>query len=229
MTKTRLGMRAILISSLMILLSACGGGGSSSASSAPPSTTQFQIDSAYSAVAQMNQTYNLTATIGNNTYALNITYAPGAMSSFNGQPAYAATLTSILSEDGVLITSNEQTEYFTISPYFPLGAINANGQVTVDTNQTPLPAYATVGQTNLYDTSTTYTDNTLSTIYSVTSSTWSLSQDTSTTAFSCINTVGTIIGVGPTSESDCYQIDESGNVLSLQVYLLVNGQTLVFQ
>lgn len=222
-------MRAILISSLMILLSACGGGGSSSASSAPPSTSQYQIDSAYSAVAQMNQTYNLTATLGNNTYTLNIAYLPGAMSSFNGQPADTAKLTSILSEDGVLITSNVTTEYFTISPYFPLGAINTNGQVTVDTNQTPLPVYAVAGQTNLYDTNTTYTDNTLTTIYSIASSTWSLSQDTSATAFSCINMVGTIIGVGATSESDCYQIDESGNVLSLQVFLLVNGTTLVFQ
>ncbi len=222
-------MRTLLIASLVILLSACGGGGGSSASSAPPSTSQYQIDSAYSAVAQMNQSYNLTSTLNNNTYTLQITYVPGAMSSFNGQPAYTAKVTTVLSEDSVLITNNVQTDYFTISPYFPLGSINANGQVTVDTNQTPLPVYATVGQTNLYDTSTTYTDNTLTTIYSVASSTWSLSQDTSTTAFSCINIVGTIIGIGATSESDCYQIDESGNVLSLQVFLLVNGTTLVFQ
>ena len=221
-------MKAILISSLVVLLSACGGGGSSS-SSAPPSTAQYPVDSAYSAVAQMNQTYNLTSTLGNNTFTLNIIYAPGVMSSFNGQPAYTATLTSILSEDGVLITSNVETEYFTISPYFPLGAINANGRVTVNTNQTPLPVYATEGQSNLYDTNTTYTDNTLTTVYSIASSTWSLSPDTSTTAFSCINMVGTIIGVGATSESDCYQIDESGNVLSLQVFMLVNGATLVFQ
>ncbi|HVC28217.1 MAG TPA: hypothetical protein VNF48_01560, partial [Gammaproteobacteria bacterium] len=182
-------MKAILISSLVVLLSACGGGGSSS-SSAPPSTAQYPVDSAYSAVAQMNQDYNLTATIGSNTYTLLITYVPGAMSTFNGQPAYTATLTSILSEDGVLITSNVETEYFTISPYFPLGAINANGRVTVNTNQTPLPVYATEGQSNLYDTNTTYTDNTLTTVYSIASSTWSLSPDTSTTAFSCINMVG---------------------------------------
>lgn len=223
----RSGMRAILISSLVLLLSACGGGGSSA--SAPPSTSQYEIDSAYSAAAQMNQTYNLTSILGNNTYTLDVSYVPGSMSSFNGQPAFTATMTSVLSEDGVLITSSKQTEYFTISPYFPLGAINANGQVTVATNQAPLPVYATVGQTNLYDTTTTYTDNTLTTIYSVASSTWSLSQDTSTTALSCINTVGTIIGVGSTSESDCYQIDKSGNVLSLQVFLLVNGTTLIFQ
>ncbi|HVA54622.1 MAG TPA: hypothetical protein VNI53_02315 [Gammaproteobacteria bacterium] len=222
-------MKVILISSLVVLLSACGGGGSSSSSSAPPSTAQYPVDSAYSAVAQMNKNYNLTAILGSNTFNLQITYVPGAMSSFNGQPAYTATITSILSEDGVLITNNVQTEFFTISPYFPLGAINTNGQVTVDTNQTSLPVYATEGQSNLYDTTTTYTDNTRTTIYSIASSTWSLSPDTSTTAFSCINTVGTIIGVGATSESDCYQIDESGNVLSLQVFMLVNGATLAFQ
>lgn len=222
-------MKAILIASLAVLLSACGGGGSSSSSSAPPSTAQYPVDSAYSAVAQMNQAYNLTSILGNNTYTLKVTYVPGAMSSFNGVPAYTATRTAVLSEDGVLITDDVETEYFTISPYFPLGAINTNGQVTVDTNQTPLPVFATEGQSNLYDTNTTYTDNTLTTIYSIASSTWSLSPDTSTTAFSCINMVGTIIGVGATSESDCYQIDESGNVLSLQVFLLVNGATLVFQ
>jgi hypothetical protein len=221
-------MKPMLILSLAIMLCACGGGGSSS-SSAPPSSTQYPLDSAYSAVAQMNQSYNLSSVLGNNTFALQITYAPGSMSSFNGVPALTAKRTAVLSEDGVIITDDVQTEYFTISPYMPLGSIDTNGQVTVYTNQNALPTYATEGQSGLFNTSTTYTDNTLTTIYSISSSTWSLSSDTSTTVFGCVNTVGTIIGSGATSESDCYQIDDSGNVISLQVYLLVNGVTLLFQ
>jgi len=218
--------------SLIILsvlgLCACGGGGSSSSSTPPPPPPQYPIDSAISAFQQMNESFNLSASNGGNNYTLTLSWVPGAQSSFDGVSSFTSTRTVTISENGILVASDVQTGYFTISPFKPLGAVDTNGQVTVDANQVVLPDLATVGQSGAVDTYTIYTDNTRTTVYGNGTDTWALNADTSTTAFFCANTVGTTNG-SPFTESDCYQTDENGNILSVTATLTENGITLNFK
>lgn len=178
----------------------------------------------------MNQTYNLSATNGGNNYTLQLSYVPGAQATFNGQPAFTATETFNLSENGTLLTNVISINYFTISPYTNVGGVNqSSGQVAVYANQKALPQLATVGQSGALDTFTIYTDNTGTTVYATGTQTWSLEADTSTTALGCLDETVNLSAGGTDTESDCYQMDERGNVLSLQITLLVNGVTLNFQ
>jgi hypothetical protein len=219
-------MKSIFILCLVTMIYACGGGGSSSTPPPPPS--QYPLDSAISAFQQMNHNYNLTATSGSNTFALQIDFAPGTQSTFDGMAALTSTETITLYENGVSQGTNTGTFYFTISPYTQIGGIFTNGEVEVDANQMALPDLATVGQTGPFDTYITYTDNTKTTVYETATVTWSLETDTVTSALACLNYEGTMSG-SPFSESDCYQIDENGNVLSIQITLNEGGGTLVFK
>lgn len=178
----------------------------------------------------MNQTYNLTATNGGNNYTLQLSFVPGAQSTFNGTSAFTRTETLNISVNGTLANNLIATDYFTISPYINIGSVNqSSGQVEVYANQTALPQLATVGQSGAFNTFTIYTDNTLATVYATGTDTWALNADTATTAFACVDETINYAAGGTDTESDCYQMDERGNVLSLQITLLVNGVTLTFK
>lgn len=219
-------LKALSILSVLGLC-ACGGGGGNSS---PP--LQFPLDSTFSAYQQMNETFNLTATSGADTYTLQITLVPGQLSTFGGVSAFTATKTVSLSENGNPVSNDVQTEYFTTSPYTLLGADDSNGQVTVYANQKAISDTATTGQSGPFNTYTTYTDNTQTTVYATGTTTWSLEGDASQVdadlALACMDTTGTVNNAA-FSESDCYLVDLFGSVLTLQVTMTVNGQTLVFQ
>jgi len=59
--------------------------------------------------------------------------------------------------------------------------------------------------------------------------TWSLTSGSSTTAWFCDNAQITPASGTPYSGAQCWQIDQSGNVLGLKVTLQVNGATVTFQ
>jgi hypothetical protein len=207
-------------------LCACGGGSSSSTA-----LFQYPLDSAFSAYGQMYQDFNLTATSGSNTYTLQISSIPGNMATFNGVFAFTTTNTRTLSENGTNLSTDVQTQYFTISPYTPLGSSDTNGQVTEYANQIALPELATVGQSGSFARYTTYTDSTKNTVYATATIKWSMETDPTqidtTVAFACLKYVGTLNGAANT-ETDCYLIDQNGNVLTVQVTMVVNGVTLIF-
>jgi hypothetical protein len=85
------------------------------------------------------------------------------------------------------------------------------------------------GQSGSIDTETVYTDSTKTTTFATIVNTWSLQSASSSTAWFCANSVVTPVSGSPGSESDCYQIDQSGNVLSLKATVTVNGVTITLQ
>ncbi len=198
-----------------------------------PPPTQYPVDSVISAFQQMHHNYDLSAISGGNTFTLQLSFAPGVQTTFDGVSAFTVTETRTLSKNVVSQGTNAVTEYVTIRPYTELGGINTtNGEVMIDANQMPLPDLVTVGQSGSFDTYTTYTDSTRTTVYETGTVTWSLEADTSANALACLNYVGTIDSgpdSGPFSESDCCQIDESGNVLSVHITITEGGGTLVFK
>lgn len=180
----------------------------------------------------MNHSYNLSASSGGNKYTLQVSVVPGAGGSFNGQSALSNTLSLNISENGTLISNDISTDYFIISPYTPLGAFDqSNGQMIVFANQTALPDLATVGESGPLDTFTTYSKDTGSgtTVYATGTETWTLDADTSTSALGCVDLTENLSAGGTVTDSTCYQLDERGNVLSMQITITENGVTLNFQ
>lgn len=203
-------------------------GGSVVVRAATPSTAQFPLQVAMSAYSEAAHNFTINATNGANTYSLQIDRTPGDTSTLGEQAASTTSTTEILSENGAVINTVFLTGYFQ-SPYTPLGEQNlSNGQYTVAANQVALPTNATVGQSGQFDTSTTYTSDTMATVYSTTTTTWSLAASTATTAWLCFNYAEVIVGSGAISEADCYNIDTTGDVSTIKANVSVNGTTLNF-
>lgn len=195
-----------------------------------PATTQFPISSALSPIYQSSYNVTLSAQYGTNTFTIQMSQTPGAASIFEGQPASTVFLTGTVSVNGVVAGTINGKEYYNTSPFEQLGYVDpSNEQYQVYANQQTLPAYATVGQSGPLDTSTTYTDSSKSVVYAADTETWSLSSDTPTTAWACINDTQTVVGSALTVITTCYKIDTTGNVLAMTITMTINGTTLTFQ
>jgi len=214
-----------------IFLSACGGGGGggSSGSAGTDPTTQFPIESAVSAFSQTTYGFTLSATVGADTYTVQLSSTPGSSTTFESQTASTNIKAVTLKKNGVLASSSSGTSYYIVSPNKPLGYLdNGTGHYSVAANQQNLPTNATVGQSGSIDTYIVYTDSTKATQYSTGTVTWSLESDTPTTAWACSNTVE-IGGTYPFTESDCYKINTTGTVQGMKITLSIGGQTFYFK
>lgn len=215
------------------LLASCGGGGGSS-SSPGPTVTSFPVAAAVNSFAQANHTYHLTASASGVTFNATFTLTPGAAATFEGQMTSTANVSVDITASTGASSSGADTSYFTLSPFKFVGDLvtagTSAGHYTVYANQMALPTMASVGQTGSLDTSTTFTDNTKTTVDSTSVETWALSQATSSTGWLCDNVTSTPAGGGSgTTSSECYQVDASGNVVALKIVVVVSGQSVTFQ
>ena len=211
-------------------VTACGGGGGSSSPSPP--ALSVPVAAAVSAYAQANHTFNLAGSVNGVNFTIAYTYAPGSNLTFQGQATATATEMLAISGNGATQASS-WTDYLIVSPYKLIGQIEISGanagQWVIVANQQALPAMASTGQNGPWETSTTYKDSALTTVVSTEVDTWSLISASSTTAWFCDNAQITPASGTPFSGAQCWQIDQSGNVLAMRVTLQVNGVTVTFQ
>jgi hypothetical protein len=136
----------------------------------------------------------------------------------------------VIKKNGVTALTGSATGYFQVGPLTSLGAIAASGNYIVTTASTPLPLSANVGQSGAFATDVAYTSSAKTTIDYHATSTWSLEADTANTAWLCSNETDVFTDASPVyTESDCYKIDPSGNLLGAKVTISQGGTTLVFQ
>lgn len=145
-----------------------------------------------------------------------------------GQSANTGTSSATLSENGTVISNDIQTDYFLLGPFKPLGNVDTNGNVYVDSNQSALPDNATIGENGAFATATVYSDSTLTTVIGSLTETWTLSAGTGSDAIGCLDSVGAVNG-GSESQSTCYTLDANSNIIGLTISLDVNGTILNFQ
>lgn len=227
----RLSAAWLLAASVFIALGGCGGGGSSSSSSPPPPPPPqtYALNSAISAYSQENHSYKLTSTYNGNTFTARLSFTAEGTGTFFGQAADTAVVSLTLYENGVLVTTDIETDYFLLGPYEPLGVVdNTSGNVWVASNQVALPDNAVIGDSGAFDKETVYLDSTLSAIIGSFTETWTLNSGPGTDAIGCLNSSGTLNGTSETT-AECYTVDTSGNVMGLTVTLYVNGVELKFQ
>jgi hypothetical protein len=226
-------MRKTLLFLLMFFsagLISCGGnsgGGDTPPPSGPVrSTLPFPPDAAVSRYLQAPQGFTITATdAANNIYTLTYSFTPGAPSTFEGTPANTASTSALIKENGVVFSTGSSVSYFNVSPYRPLG------EYVVHVPTAPLPVTAMVGQSGAVSTSTAYANATKASVIWHSTMTWSLEADTASTAWFCMNeTTLYTDGVTPNfTESDCYRVDVSGNVLGVKATITQAGIVLSFK
>jgi len=221
---------ALLVSGL---LAGCGGGGGGGSAPAPTTgaTTTFPLTSAVSAFSQTSHNYSLTGSSGGNTYGLQFNMTPGTtLQTFEGQLASTMVESLIVKQNGAVVDTETGTSYFQVSPYTAFGYISTSGVYEVSSQQQPLPASATVGQSGPLGTIKVYTDSTKTSLAATITEVWSLQADTATTAWGCENGSEVFTNGSPTiGIATCYKVDTSGNVLALRLTLAINGQSLTFQ
>lgn len=201
------------------------------------SASAFLIDQALINSALQVQNYNIAGSDQfGNTYALNLMSQPGPATSFNGLPAISANITQTLYQNGVLVSSQQFTNFYTPTGDQLMGSAGpAVGSFEVVTSAAPVPVSGIVGQSfpsltaNLFrDTSQTVLDGTLA-------ETLSLAPDTASTALLCTNDTvqltanGIADGLGASQSTTCLRISPSGGLLGLTMSFVNNGVLLNLQ
>ena len=222
--------RVALQLSLMtvVAIAGCGGGGGGGSSGNPVSQNLESAQTPSQPMATPSTTLMATDSSGN-TYSIAYSSTPGGMAMFNGQNASTSAIALTVSENGVVLATEDSTAYFLTGPYSPLGLSGTTSGVAwtaVVTAYTPPPAMLTVGASGPLA-SFTYKDAMGNTIGSLTE-TYTVTADSATAVFLNIDAAGTINGLQET-ETLTYSVAANGTVVGLvQAQITVNGTTLTF-
>ena len=155
---------------------------------------------------------------------------PGPNGTFRGQATNTSSSSVILKKNGATVSASTGTDYFLSSPYSFVGTANSDGSCDVGRDQHALPSYATVGQSGAFYAS----DGQPGCGVFRTSSTtvvWSLSADSPTTAWFCLvsSWVSTVVASYTETGTECYKVDQAGNVSAITLAVTVGGETLTFR
>ncbi len=228
--RNRLGFFAFCAT---LVLGGCG------SSPDPVSTASFPVASAIEAYTKKAHSYTLFGTGGNSEKIVELVNK--GQGRFNGEPfSLKIKRFEIFSLKTVFEDFTPGTEisatYFSEKPLRIIGAevLDTNGKesLVVFDNQQSLPEFAKVGQNGLLMTDAEYDgkDEKLVSPKSTSIYTWSLEAHTSNTAWFCETRINKILADPlPDKTSSCYDIDASGNVLSLAKVKKVNGNMVDYQ
>ncbi len=221
------------------LLTACGGGSGATPAPGgnpvvdppvvvPPTGVDFPVASVMSTFVQTAHTYDLTGTLGVESYTFTDAYVPQASTTFEGKPTLAALQTTTIKRAGVVISLSKFNLFFTANPYVQLGSIDADGGVYSVISQTAnLPTSAKIGQSGPIGTGIDYTNNTKAVVADTATITWTLDADTGGNALLCI--VNQVPGSVPLTGYECLRIDSSGRVLGRVIKVNSGGVTTIFR
>lgn len=220
MSSTRLKM-VLLIGSL-VALSACGGGSSSSVG------LSFPVNEALTAFYQSSAVYNLTATNGSTTYHLQAAFTPGPQTTFIGTKVNSTVLVDSIESNGSVIVTGGKTVLYLGSPFREWGGILASGVYEVDHDQHVIPSMVSTGASGSLDEQEYFSDSSLNNEVGTGARTWTMAAASADTGLFCIDDSDDLGGASETEE-DCYVMDEKGNILGLQITLVLNGTALTFK
>jgi hypothetical protein len=215
-------------------LTACGGSVDTTLSIGANLTANptYPLASAVSVFLQSTHDYTLKAKSGADVYELSWHSEPGAQSAFEGHLASTLDYSNSIKKNGGSFAGSTLTDYFDVSPFRPYGGINHTlGNYDVASNQQALPSVALPGQSGFISNGVRFVDSTKSMVLATSITSWSLEAIGTAAAWACVKSSITLTGQSTpsTSESVCYKVDTSGNVLGVKIELTLNGQTLSFQ
>lgn len=223
---TTTGLAACVIASL----TACGGGGGSTSNNTP---TTFAVDTAYTQAATSGISLNGTAVDGADTWTMAMSVTPAADETFEGATAKKSVVSITIKKNGATVLSSGGESFFSINPFKTKGLKLNDGHYGVATVAGgAMSNAAIIGNNGSLGTVTVYASASKSTVSFTQEATWTLEEDTATTAYACTNTTAKdTAGALPTTTSVCYKIDANGTVKGMKYTLFIpaTGKTLVFR
>jgi hypothetical protein len=161
--------------------------------------------------------------------AMSVTPAPDE--SFEGTTAKKSVTAITIKKNGTTVLSSGGESFYSINPLKTKGLKLNDGHYGVATVAgSAMSNSAVVGNSGSLGTVTVYTNASKSSIAFTQEATWTLEEDTATTAYACTNTTAKdTTGVLITTTSGCYKIDANGTIKGMKYTLAVAGKTLVFR
>lgn len=196
-------------------------------------------DNAVSAFWQMDQSYSLAGTDSSgNDYTVEYTITPGHQETFNGTSAFTAKRVIAIRENGIPLIEDVTTKLLLFGPFTQIADFDdTTGEVIVYTQQTPLPKLNPGNGFGTLDNGTIYSDHSLKDVVGQKTDLWYVPIQTSSTGslgFNVLNIQSSLVSPLPKpdsifdTEQDTFIMDSRGNIVSLNIVLQINGESINF-
>ena len=218
-------------------LSACasGIGGGTTVNTNPNNVvTQYPVETAMLNIYTKQRSEKLVAIVDNQSASADIQITPKGSLQFNNKAVQGAEVNTINKVNNRITNQSVAINYFTLNPLVFHGFTESTGTYSLSSQTTVIPKMATVGDSSKLMTETVYADSSMRKKIGSYEQDWSLTRDTNSTAWLCIeNSKNLSLSSDPIgSSSECYKINAKGDVLASKVTLSqpsANGtKTVVF-
>jgi hypothetical protein len=218
-------------------LSACasGIGGGMTVNTNPNNVvTQYPVETAMLNIYTKQRSEKLIAIVDNQSASADIQITPKGSLQFNNKAVQGAEVNTINKVNDRITNQSVAINYFTLNPLVFHGFTESTGTYSLSSQTTVIPKMATVGDSSKLMTETVYADSSMRKKIGSYEQDWSLTRDTNSTAWLCIeNSKNLSLSSDPIgSSSECYKINAKGDVLASKVTLSqpsANGtKTVVF-
>lgn len=191
---------------------------------------EYPIETAMLNIYTKARTQTLVATMDNQSIVADIKITPKGRMVFEGKQVQGTEVSTITKSNNQLLNQSVSINYYTLAPLTFQGYTSNSGEYSVATQTTAIPKMAKVGATQQLGKETVYSDSSKRTRTSVYNQSWSLTRDSNSTAWFCINSSDNVLldvdPEGPTSE--CYKINTRGDILASRLTLDMPNQTIKF-
>ncbi len=201
------------------------------------STIDFPVEAVFTTLASIASTYSASATdAAGNGFLLSVVRLPGPEKTdplIYALPLKTYTQSNTLRKNGNIASTKNIEEFYSTAPLYLFGNLNNIGgssNVMKVTTQLPLPSISRVGASGVIYRGRNYI-NSSTAVFDTWYAMWSLETDSATTAWLCLNIAVTPASgaAGSTAETDCFRIDQAGNISGFKSDITENGITLSYR
>ena len=197
-------------------LSACASGGTMGSTPSNHTVTQYPVETVMRNIYTKQRSESLVATIGDQTASADVTVTPRGSMVFNNKTVQGAEVNTINKVNRQITNQSVAINYFTLNPLVFHGFTDSTGKYSVSNQTTAIPKTATVGDSSKLITENVYSDSNMREKIGTYNQDWSLTQDSSQTAWFCIETSNNLLANSSSegSSKECYKINAKGDILA---------------
>jgi len=215
----------VVLTGLSLSLSACvtiNGAPMGTGDNSNTNATEYPIETAMLNIYTKARSDQLMAMVDGQTAMADIKVTPKGAALFNSNQVQGSQISTISTLSNRVISQSVATNYFTTNPLVFYGFTDNLGRYSVSKQIFNIPKSARVGDSSRFITDTVYADQTMSRKLGTYEQTWSLTQDSSRTAWFCIETSKNLLlnDASDAPSTECYKINTQGDILASKVTIV---------
>lgn len=216
----KLDLKLSLSIAAALSLSACATGGTNIGGS-QSTVDQYPVETAISNIYTQSRSESLHTTIGNQTASANIRVTPKGKMIFDDKAVQGAQINTVNKINNQVTDQSVAINYYTLNPLTFHGFTDSKGQYSKAMQANTIPKRASVGDSRTLLTEDVYSDRSMQQKVGQYRQSWSLSKNSTNTAWLCIDTSDNLLAdaapEGTTSE--CHSINKRGDILASKVII----------